>query len=68
MVKVDKAVMALFTGTEGEGERLRRPVRRRPRSPVSAEDDLGFLLNLSGVPKNFLFSSAIETYFGLMEL
>ena len=55
--------MALFAGIEGEGERF-----RRPRSAVSAEDDLGFLLNLSGVPKNFLFSSAIETYFGLMEL
>ena len=68
IVKVVKAVMALFAGIEGEGERFRRPPIRKPRSAVSAEDDLGFLLNLSGVPKNFLFSSAIETYFGLMEL
>ena len=45
--------------TMGDGERLRPPTRF-----ASTEDDLGFFLNLSGVPKNFLFSSAIETNFG----
>ena len=42
----------------GDGERF------RPLSALFAEG-ARFFLNRSGVPKNFLFSSAIETNLGL---